>query len=325
MVIAILGKFRGCQPRLGEWDQRIVATDSLQPLGETPPQIRRLAGIALAIAGFVVLLLCKSVLSDGTSASLLTAWGLVTGALCGFRWGLVITLAAAAGDGLATPPEHAAALFGFTMRWSTTVLLLAWISRQQDRLTQEYRRARLDSLTGLPNRQAFFERCAAELARAKRCRQSLTVMLLDGDDFKLLNDREGHARGDLALQQTARTLISAVRPYDLVCRLQGDEFVLLFPETVAADAERIAARLQHALTEDLAQGFAPLTYSIGVLTISPPPPQEPADCLAEADRVLYAAKRAGKKSIRSSTISVDPSVVPPSVTGSAPRSITGHP
>ncbi len=237
---------------------------------------------------------------------MLTVWGIAAGELCGLRLGLAVTLAAAMVDGFTQPPVLTASLLDFLVRWSATIVSLIWISWRKELLQTEYRRARLDPLTGLANRQAFFERCAAELSRVARSRRPLTVMLLDGDDFKSVNDRQGHARGDRALQQTARTLVAAVRPYDLVCRLGGDEFTILFPETAAGDAERIAGRVQKRLADALASEFAPLTFSIGVATAEPSAVPDPARCLAEADRVLYAAKRAGKNSIRCTEICPTP-------------------
>ena len=100
----------------------------------------------------------------------------------------------------------------------------------------------------------------------------------------------------IALQETAAALLDAVRPYDLVSRLGGDEFAILFPETTAADAERIADRLRHALEARLVS-FAPLSYCIGVATFTEPT-DDVAECLKQADEVLYSAKRHGKRQVQ---------------------------
>jgi diguanylate cyclase (GGDEF)-like protein len=173
------------------------------------------------------------------------------------------------------------------------------------RLEAVYRDSRIDPLTGLPNRRAFFERCAAELNRALRFRRPVTLVLLDGDDFKSVNDRHGHAVGDRALRKTAQVLLQAVRQYDVVSRLGGDEFAILFPETDVDEARAIAGRLQQALHDQVEGEFAPLTYSLGVVTFSSPPP-DVADCLAEVDRRLYEAKRAGKRTVSFGLPSRDP-------------------
>lgn len=168
-----------------------------------------------------------------------------------------------------------------------------WMHSLRSRLDHESQSARLDALTGLPNRQAFVERCEAELNRALRFQRPLTLMLLDGDRFKEVNDQRGHAVGDSALEAAAHTLRDGTRQYDFVARLGGDEFVILLPETAAGDAEKVAQRLQAALAAGVTAAFPPLTFSIGVATFGPGR-WNVADCLAEADRLLYSAKQAGR-------------------------------
>jgi diguanylate cyclase (GGDEF)-like protein len=177
----------------------------------------------------------------------------------------------------------------------------AWTRRQRQRLHAEHRQARLDSLTGLPNRQAFFERCEAELSRARRFQRPITLILLDGDGFKQVNDRWGHAMGDRALQTVARALQQATRKYDLVARLGGDEFAVLLPETNPTDAENVAQRLQAALASEVAPSFAPLTFSLGVATFFPGH-WNGAACLTHADRLLYAAKQSGRGRVCAETL-----------------------
>lgn len=173
-----------------------------------------------------------------------------------------------------------------------------WMHYLNQRLEHESRLARLDGLTGLPNRQAFVDRCAAELNRALRFQRPLTLILLDGDRFKAVNDQRGHAAGDQALQATARILREGTRQYDLVARLGGDEFVILLPETAAQDAEKVTQRLQAALATVT---FAPLTYSIGAATFCPGR-WNVAECLAHTDRLLYSAKQSGRGQIRAETL-----------------------
>jgi diguanylate cyclase (GGDEF)-like protein len=179
------------------------------------------------------------------------------------------------------------------VQWGVTIGLIGGFSWLRHRLDAERRLARLDVLTGLPNRHAFFERCAAELSRARRFGRPVTLVVLDGDSFKAVNDQSGHATGDLALQATARCLRETVRQYDFVARLGGDEFVILLPETGAPEAEHAVERLQAALRARVERQFPPLTYSLGVLTYFPGD-WSVTTCLSEADRVLYLAKRSGK-------------------------------
>lgn len=266
----------------------------------------RLVSAAVVVAGYFIVLLSRFVLPVEAASSLLVLWGGVAGRLLGIRWGLGISMLMAACEAWVFPIAIPVKMIGFAIRWSVVCCLLVWGARLHQRLQTEYRRARFDSLTGLGNRQSFFEAYESERSRANRFRRPLTVMLLDGDNFKSINDQRGHAQGDLALQQTASTLESKIRPYDLACRMGGDEFALLFPETTAEDAARIAARLQMSLQQELVGRFEQLTYSFGVVTLLPSVDHDADRCLAEADRMLYAAKHAGNNSIRCFVIASEP-------------------
>lgn len=187
--------------------------------------------------------------------------------------------------------------FGVIIRYAIMVGLVWSVTEWKRRLAAEYRRGRFDPLTGLPNRQAFYERCQSELSRARRFHRPLTIALLDGDRFKTLNDQRGHAVGDRALQATAEVLRQTIRQYDFAARLGGDEFVVLFPETAADVAEAAAQRLHRELTTRLSCEFSPLSYSMGVVTF--PPNYADVDvCLQQADRRLYEAKRSGTGLVR---------------------------
>jgi diguanylate cyclase (GGDEF)-like protein len=247
------------------------------------------AKCVLCLGAVVAILLATRVLTEPVAVACLTAAAAATGWLCGVRGGFIVVAIGAALE----PLLHRAALepAPFVLRWGIAAALMFAASRAREQFECERRKARIDSLTGLANRTQFLERATAELNRARRSLRPLTLMLLDGDQFKAVNDRHGHAAGDRALKQTAAALIQSVRPYDLVSRLGGDEFVILLPETVPADAERIAARLQESLAARLAE-FAPLTYCMGVVTVIRVT-QEIADYLNQADQALYAAKKEG--------------------------------
>ena len=140
--------------------------------------------------------------------------------------------------------------------------------------------ARLDPLTGLQNRRAFDERLAEEARQASGdC--PLSLMVLDLDDFKAINDEQGHQRGDLVLKEVAAALRSAVRSPDACFRWGGDEFAVILPGTSPEVAVRIAARVKGTLHADV---------SFGVATLCDPGP--PGELLATADHALGAAKAA---------------------------------
>jgi diguanylate cyclase (GGDEF)-like protein len=159
--------------------------------------------------------------------------------------------------------------------------------------------ARLDPLTGIANRRRLEEQGEQEVERARRFRRPLTLLLLDLDHFKSINDRFGHATGDHVLKAVARLVGNNLRQTDLFARLGGEEFVALLPETDLDTAEILAEQLRHLLS------FAPLrhdglaievTASIGVAAYCPEL-SSVAAILRAADEALYAAKSGGRNQV----------------------------
>jgi two-component system chemotaxis family response regulator WspR len=156
-----------------------------------------------------------------------------------------------------------------------------------------------DEKTGLANYRAFQRRLQDELRRADRYGMALSLAMLDLDDFKVLNDRFGHATGDQVLHSVARILGSTARATDFVARYGGEEFVMLLPHTGPTEALRVAQRVRQAVAhghhvEAMDPGHK-LTLSVGIATYpNDPTVQEPEDLVRAADRALYAAKEAGK-------------------------------
>ena len=154
---------------------------------------------------------------------------------------------------------------------------------------------RTDSLTGLHNRRGLDERLHSEFARARRSESSLSLLILDVDNFKSRNDTYGHAEGDETLKQLGAVLQKIVRACDLVARYGGEEFVVLLPETGETEAESLAERLLQAVrTHAWSRGS--VTVSIGVATLNPAMRDE-ARLLALADEAMYAAKQSGKDKV----------------------------
>lgn len=160
-------------------------------------------------------------------------------------------------------------------------------------LRRERELARCDPLTHLPNRQALAEQLDAEIARSMRFQRPFTLVLIDCDGFKPLNDRHGHQAGDRFLQRLAEALRRSVRIYDLVSRLAGDEFVLILSEAGQAEAESILERVWATVRLELADDFPGVTFSAGAVTF-PPGDHDPGECLRQVDSVMYSAKRSGK-------------------------------
>jgi diguanylate cyclase (GGDEF)-like protein len=143
-----------------------------------------------------------------------------------------------------------------------------------------------DDLTGLANRRHFRLELERAIAHARRYRSPLSLLLLDLDNFKSVNDSYGHAQGDEALKTVATTIRGRLRGTDLAARIGGDEFAVLLPQIGRQAAEALAESLAEAVYEALPAPLS-VTASVGVSTFRQ---QTMSDLLAEADRFLYEAK-----------------------------------
>lgn len=163
------------------------------------------------------------------------------------------------------------------------------------------RAATVDSLTGLFNRQFFDLRLNQEVERARRASSTLTVLIIDIDDFKVINDTYGHPVGDAVLQSTANILRSAVRVFDVCARYGGDEFAIVMPNSDRMSAAASAERIRDSVASSCSRvaGLADLsrvTVSAGVAVMDSN--EAPEQILARADQSLYRAKADGKNCVR---------------------------
>ena len=168
----------------------------------------------------------------------------------------------------------------------------------QERATEFQLMSITDSLTGMPNRRYLEERLAEELNRSKRYDFPMSFLMIDIDDFKAYNDKNGHQAGDLAIQITGHCLKAALRAADVASRYGGEEFCILLPQTAMAEAGTIAERIRqrvntthypHGKTQPLGR----VTISVGVSTFSQMV-NTSETIIAAADRALYQAKSLGK-------------------------------
>jgi diguanylate cyclase (GGDEF)-like protein len=166
------------------------------------------------------------------------------------------------------------------------------------------RQAATDALTGLPNRRAFDRQFNAEFKRARRFGEALSVLLIDVDRFKQINDQDGHLVGDEVLRHLAGTLKARLpRQFDILARFGGEEFVIVLPHTDREAALQVAERLRAAVENTSVQtsdGTRSITISIGIGhlgTRASPEPMTTHDLLDEADRCLYESKRQGRNRV----------------------------
>jgi diguanylate cyclase (GGDEF)-like protein len=152
--------------------------------------------------------------------------------------------------------------------------------------------ADLDALTGLHNRRYFHETLAREVARAQRYHRRLALIVFDLDDFKMINDRVGHLAGDAVLAEASQRLLSVVRSADIACRVGGDEFAIVLPESNVEEAELLAGRIARAINARPITPAGTVTLSAGVAELRPS--DRPTDIFERADEALYRAKELGK-------------------------------
>ncbi len=169
----------------------------------------------------------------------------------------------------------------------------AAFSLQRERLS-----AATDSLTGILNRRGLEQRLETALAAAQEARVPVSLVVIDCDDFKEINDRAGHEFGDALLREVADVLTGALPDGADAARLGGDEFVVLLPGAGADEAEAMGRRLRTLLLEGLIDAGFPLRISAGVSTY-PFDGAKPSSLLRAADQALYAAKASGKDRITS--------------------------
>jgi diguanylate cyclase len=172
--------------------------------------------------------------------------------------------------------------------------LMSW-ERTEQALRAKHRKLRfladIDVLTRVPNRRRFHELAALSIASSRP--GATVVMMLDIDHFKHINDLYGHASGDEALRQVAHCVRKTLREQDVAGRLGGDEFSLVLPDTDAADAITLAARIVALLGERQAESsMARVSLSFGIVQMKANETMDEA--LRRADQALYEAKRQGR-------------------------------
>ncbi len=224
-------------------------------------------GIIIAVTAAICWLVANLANSQGQSSETILSWNVMT------RLGLFMLIA-------------------------YTVSLQSQLKRALER---EQLRANTDRLTGLLNKGAFRERFEEEMTRAERYRHPLSLAFIDLDNFKQINDNQGHASGDKLLQQVSQTITGSIRKTDFAGRLGGDEFTICFPETDEEQVRKVTGKLVREVDIMTAQSGWQVTASIGVVTCMEI--CETYDViLGKADKLMYVVKDKGKNAAEFMTV-----------------------
>jgi diguanylate cyclase len=181
---------------------------------------------------------------------------------------------------------------------SEVVLAQEKILKLQAELSELSEKVTIDQLTGVLNRRGLDEAMMREISRAQRGDSSLSVVLLDIDNFKHFNDHYGHHVGDTALKHLAKVIQATLRPTDITARFGGEEFVILLPDTLIEEAIESISRLQRALTKQFFLGNNErllITFSAGIALYKTS--EDTATVLNRADQAMYLAKKIGKNRV----------------------------
>lgn len=284
---------------------------------ETHPLLHRSGMLLLGLfAGFIVLALGKpnwSLELDRIGVGLFMSYGLGAGilrtrqrdttarnyliAVVTFFVLGAISISLSKLDGAYTFYVEHLGLLAVTVEALLLALVLAGqFAQLRLQFEREHEYATRDVLTGLQNRRAFFEIGNVEVERSKRYGHPLTVLYLDLDNFKQLNDSRGHDVGDAALRDIAKALRVTLRTNDLVARLGGDEFCILLPE-IEYDAAVVAAKKISDAVKQSLRDYPPVTGSTGVIWFGEVD-RSFADMMKAADALMYEAKLGGKDNMR---------------------------
>ena len=267
----------------------------------SPPDGRKNAGAQLA--GIVVILIV-------TIYSLRLMAGL-TGAAGGFAF---------------THYNQLQSLLTLVLVFLSMAVNFGFLLMAIDRLRSEVAElALMDDLTGVANRRHLLQRLAEECARSERSGDPFTLLVIDLDGFKGINDTHGHAAGDACLQHFTLMAQTRLRPGDLLARTGGDEFCIVLPSSTVREGTMIARRVLDVCRSDAAQcagGEIPISVSIGVAQWLPSMGAHPDRLIAAADHALYDAKRDGRN--RFAAYDPSPPLVPGFGGDPAAAAVRGH-
>ena len=200
-------------------------------------------------------------------------------------------------------------LINFFTQGSAFVIVTFLIARLRDALDRENALSRMDNLTGLSNSRSFYEKSASIVSLCHRNARPVTLAYVDLDNFKCVNDTLGHFQGDELLRRVANIFQHNLRSSDLAARMGGDEFVLLLPETMDADAQIVLEKIRGLVANASQLQACPVTVSIGAVSCS----HAPADInemIKVADELMYEAKKIGRNRVIIKKVTDGAAIVP---------------
>ena len=292
------------------------ATDAVEMLesGLPEPGVARMLRAPWSTSRKWTLPLCVALLVlvgavDSVMAVNLSFWGLYlvpvgwAAWLEGSRAGYGMALVTSMGIVLIDIATGSGVMGRGVMAWNVLQGLAAYaavagiVGFLRERMEEGRRFAAVDALTSLPNRGSFIAALDAELSRSNRYGRAFTLAYLDLDNFKEVNDLEGHDSGDQLLRRVAETMRNVTRQSDVLGRLGGDEFAALLPETTFGPGKMVLDKLHKELGVAMEEGRWPVTFSIGAVTFETPVDSS-REALRLTDGTMYAVKRAGKDGIQ---------------------------
>ena len=293
-----------------------VATESISELTEVAVNMKmesikgfldKISGLVIAFAGVLLALaigVLDKITGNGINLSffylfpvLLISWkfagrkpAVLMSLFCAFIWFLADVISGHAYSHSAIP------VWNGIMGLSLLLTVAYSFSTLKSGLQRERGFARIDYLTEVSNSRAFYEQAEIEFARSTRYDRPLSIVVVDIDNFKRVNDNFGHASGDRLLHTAAKTIQKTLRKTDIVARIGGDEFAILLPETERAAAIVAVTKLQDHLLKAMEKNGWPVTFSMGVVT------RMSAQCTVDnlmemADAFMYEAKKSGKNMV----------------------------
>ena len=219
--------------------------------------------------------------------------GIIISLLSAFSWYLADISSGHIYNSLFTPIWNSVMRFGYFM-------IHTYFFSQFIKLYEKTKINSLtDSLTGIANTRYFMEFFEREIKKAKRTNLTFTLLYIDLDNFKFINDTYGHQVGDSLLKMIAKTVNGSIRPSDIFARLGGDEFAILLPESDYSESNNLIKRIKKTIETELKKNNWPITVSIGAITYKNFE-NTISEMIKQADDFMYKVKKDGKNNIEHS-------------------------